>query len=239
VAFVAFLVMLSLFGEARDVNALPLLLPLALLGVAELDTLPRGGASALDWFGVTTFFMFGAMIWVGWIAATTGHPSNLLQWIQSEVPGHHYKFRFIPFVLALLFTLIWLVIIARSLRSQRRALVNWTAGITMVWMLMMTLGLPLVDEARSYRKVASQLVEAMPREFHCVASRNLGESQRALLDYFVGLQTVRFDTPAAARCKALVVQSTGAEPVPSAWREIWRGSRPGDRNERFILYRRD
>ncbi len=55
VSFAAFFVVISVFGEARDVNALPLLLPLALLGAAEVDTLPRGAASALDWFGMTTF----------------------------------------------------------------------------------------------------------------------------------------------------------------------------------------
>src|SRR4029079_12776756 len=47
--FVAFLLDIHVFGEPREVNAMPLLLPLAILGVAELETLPRGAASALDW----------------------------------------------------------------------------------------------------------------------------------------------------------------------------------------------
>ena len=55
VAFVAFFLVTSIFGDAREANGLPLLLPLALLGVAELDSLPRGAASALDWFGMMTF----------------------------------------------------------------------------------------------------------------------------------------------------------------------------------------
>jgi 4-amino-4-deoxy-L-arabinose transferase-like glycosyltransferase len=44
VALLVFFVVLSLFAEAREVNALPLLLPLALLGVAEIDSLKRGAA---------------------------------------------------------------------------------------------------------------------------------------------------------------------------------------------------
>jgi 4-amino-4-deoxy-L-arabinose transferase-like glycosyltransferase len=240
VAFAVFLVVLSFFGDAREVNAMPLLLPLVLLGVAELDSVPRGGASALDWFGMTTFFLMAAIIWIGWIAVMTGRPEGALAWIRNEVPGFTYPFSFIAFAFASLLTLIWLVVAARSLRSTRRALVNWTAGITMVWMLVMTLGVPLVDQARSYRVVSAKLVGAMPPNFHCIASRNLGDAQRALLDYFVGLRAIRVEAPASRRCNALLVQATPERepPVPPGWRERWRGSRPGDRHEVFILYER-
>ena len=241
VAFGAFLAVVSIFGDAREVNAMPLLLPLAILGVAEIETVPRGGSSALDWFGVTTFFLFAAMIWVGWVAVMTGHPQSVLGWIKSEVPGFQYRFSFIAFALASLLTLIWLAVVARSLRSTRRALVNWTAGITMVWMLVMTLGVPLVDQARSYRGVSAKLVHALPPGFSCVASKNLGDAQRALLDYFIGLRSVRLEHPASARCRALLVQAAlqrGTDPAPDGWREIWRGSRPGDRHEAFVLYER-
>jgi 4-amino-4-deoxy-L-arabinose transferase-like glycosyltransferase len=242
VAFCVFLVVVSVFGDAREVTAMPLLIPLALLGAAELDTLPRGGASALDWFGMTTFFMFASMLWVCWVAVMTGHPAGVLRWIESEVPGYHYPFRFLPFAFAVLLTLIWIVVIARSLRSPRRALVNWTAGITMVWMLVMTLGVPLVDQARSYREVSTKIVEAMPRSVRCVASLNLGDAQRALLDYFVNLRTIRLEAQDASRCRALLVQTGSRRAPPEAlhgWHEIWRGSRPGDRNESFTLYARD
>ncbi len=241
VAFGVLLLVLSVFGDAREVNAMPLLLPLAILGVAEIESVPRGGASALDWFGVTTFFLFAAMIWVGWVAVMTGHPAGVLRWIQSEVPGFEYRFSFLAFALAALLTLIWLAVIARSLRSTRRALVNWTAGITMVWMLVMTLGVPLVDQARSYRALSARLVQALPPGFGCVASKNLGDPQRALLDYFVGLRTVRLDFPGAARCQVLLVQTAlqrSPEKPPEGWRELWRGSRPGDRHEAFVLYAR-
>jgi 4-amino-4-deoxy-L-arabinose transferase-like glycosyltransferase len=240
VAFAIFLAVLSLFGDAREVNAMPMLLPLALLGVAELDSVPRGGASALDWFGMTTFFLLAAIIWIGWIAVMTGRPEGALVWIRNEVPGFVYPFRFLAFAFAALLTLIWLAVAARSLRSTRRALVNWTAGITMVWMLVMTLGVPLVDQARSYRAVSSKLVTALPPNFRCIASRNLGDAQRALLDYFIGLRAIRVETPASGRCNALLVQAVSErEPAaPPGWSERWRGSRPGDRHEVFILYER-
>lgn len=239
-AFVAFFVVLAFFAEPRDANALPLLLPLAILGVADLESLPRGAASALDWFGMTTFFLIAALLWVGWFAALTGQPEFAAALLQREVPGYTYHFSFVAFAFAALLTLVWIAVAARSLRSNRRALVNWASGITMVWMLVMTLGVPIVDQARSYRALAMKMVEAMPGSTRCIARRNLGDSQRALLDYFINMQTVRDDSPVATSCGVLLVQATPLR-VPDAgadWSEVWRGSRPGDRTEMFILYRR-
>jgi len=238
-ALLSFFVVGSIFGGNHDVDAMALLLPLAILGVAELDTVPRGAASALDWFGVTTFFLFAVVLWAGWAGALTGKPDFAVAWLKREVPDFHYRFEFIAFALAMLLTLIWIVIVARSLRSSRRAIVNWTAGIAMIWMLTMTLGVPLVDQARSYRAVSARLVQNLDGS-RCVVRHNVGDAQRALLDYFQGLRTVPADSPDASRCDALLVQAAPGRPpnVEPGWHEVWRGSRPGDRNELFILYRR-
>jgi 4-amino-4-deoxy-L-arabinose transferase-like glycosyltransferase len=240
VTFGAFFIVASVFGESREVDAMPLLLPLAILGVAELDSLPRGGASALDWFGVTTFFLFAALIWLGWTGAVSGKPDFAVAWLTKEVPGFKYEFNFLAFALAALLTLVWLVVVARSLRSTRRAVVNWTAGIAMIWMLMMTLGVPLVDQARSYRAVSSRVAANLPPGYTCIARKNVGDAQRALLDYFANVRTLPENSPEASRCDALLVQSSPVRPTPvgDEWTETWRGSRPGDRNELFILYRR-
>lgn len=240
VAAIVFFVGLSLFADAREANTMALLVPLALLGVAEIDTLRRGAASALDWFGVTTFFLIAAALWLGWVAALTGSPEALALWIAREVPGFRYPFRFLPFALAALLTLIWLVVVARSLRTTRRALVNWSAGITMVWMLAMTLGLPLVDQARSYRGVSQKLAENLPVGYQCSLHRDVGEAQRALLHQYAALRFVRPDHPLASRCRVMVVQAHPARlpAVEAGWSEVWRGARPGDRSEILVLYRR-
>jgi 4-amino-4-deoxy-L-arabinose transferase-like glycosyltransferase len=239
-AFIAFFLVASLMADARDVNGLALLLPLAILGAAELDSLPRGAASALDWFGMMTFLSLAAMLWVGFFAATTGRPEFAVAWLQKEVPGFTYHFSFVSCALAALLTLIWIVVVARSLRSTRRAIVNWAAGITMSWMLMMTIGLPFVDQARSYRALSARVVGELPRDFKCIARRNLGDPQRALLDYFANIETVAEESPAAHPCQALLVQAAPLKihDAGPEWEEIWRGSRPGDRHELFILYRR-
>ena len=239
-AFIAFFLLASVMGDARDANGLALLLPLAILGAAELDSLPRGAASALDWFGMMTFLSLAAIIWIGFFGATTGRPEAAVAWLAKEVPGFKYKFSFVSCALAALLTLIWIVVVARSLRSTRRAIVNWSAGITMSWMLMMTLGLPLVDQARSYRDVSARLVSQLPQTFKCMARMNVGDPQRALLDYFANIATFPVEIPASSHCSVLLVQATPLKipKVGAEWEELWRGSRPGDRHELFILYRR-
>ena len=75
----------------------------------------------------------------------------------------------------------------------------------------------------------------------CVASRNLGEPQRALFNYFAGLVTVREEVDPGARCAALLVQYgrlDGAAPPPAGWTSVWSGGRRGDDTERFVLYER-
>jgi hypothetical protein len=74
-----------------------------------------------------------------------------------------------------------------------------------------------------------------------VASRNLGEPQRALLEYFGNVLTVREETEPNNSCAALLLQVGRDEsdiPPDSAWEKVWEGHRRGDDTERFILFRR-
>jgi hypothetical protein len=73
----------------------------------------------------------------------------------------------------------------------------------------------------------------------CVASRNLGDPQRALFHYFTGLATVRSDDARAANCDALLVQYGRKDdaPVPlPGWEIAWDGRRHGDDTERYVLF---
>ena len=55
--------------EPRVINALPLLVPLALLAALEIDSLKRGFSAALDWFGILTFGLLAARRVGLWIDA--------------------------------------------------------------------------------------------------------------------------------------------------------------------------
>ncbi len=113
--------------------------------------------------------------------------------------------------------------------------------MTLVWGLYMTIWLPYLDSRRSYRSVAESLASFLPAD-GCVASRNLGEPQRALFDYFANLVTVREERcrpTTAPRCWCSMAATTATPAAPAGWEIAWEGRRRGDDTERFVLFRKD
>jgi hypothetical protein len=108
-----------------------------------------------------------------------------------------------------------------------------------MWALLAALWYPWIDYGKSYRTVAQALRQALPAG-ECIAGRNLGDAQRASLEYFAGIVTLRAGQPRAARCPLLLVQGTAQDDRPPlGWQQLWEGNRPGDRGERLRLYRRE
>ena len=241
VAFVVMFAILGVTAKASDVYALPLLLPLTLLAVASLDTLRRGAISALDWFGIMTFGLIAILLWLAWIALLTGWPAGIARQLATFQPAFEGRFAWLPFLVAAACTFLWAALVARSMPTTRRALVNWGGGITLMWILASTLWLPYVDAGKSYKGVVSELANALPKGYRCVSSVGLGESQRAMLEYYAGIVTFREELPQPKRnCDVMLTQGTVTqEPaVGSEWKKIWEGARPGDTKERFRLYKR-
>lgn len=228
--------------DARLATALPLLVPLALLGALEVDSLRRGFSGALDWFGILTFGLLAVVMWVLWIDAyMNGMPQNVARLFRDTESGYRPSFHLGSMLAALALTALWVVLVRPARRSNRRALLNWAAGVTLIWGLVTTIWLPYLDSRRSYRWTVEAAARHLPAD-GCVASRNLGEPQRALFDYFSGIQTVREELRPLHDCPALLVQyggpDTSPEPPPG-WSMAWSGARRGDATERFVLYLRN
>jgi hypothetical protein len=117
----------------------------------------------------------------------------------------------------------------------------WAAGVTVTWALAATLFIGWVDTGKSYRGMIANLETALPSTYGCMASRNLGDPQRAMLHYFGGIVTRRETTATpASGCELILVQGVPQEErAPDGnWIKIWEGNRLGDKGERFRLYRR-
>ena len=228
--------------EARLVNALPLLAPLALLAALEVDSLKRGFSGALDWFGILTFGLLAMLMWGLWIDAYVhGMPANVARLFRDTETGYRPSFHLGTMLAATGLTVLWVVLVRPARRSNRRAVLNWAAGVTLIWGLATTIWLPYLDSRRSYRWTVENVAMRVPRDA-CLASRNLGEPQRALFRYFAGIDTIREEVRADHDCRLLVVQygRVAGEPEPLAgWTAIWSGARRGDDTERFVLYKRD
>lgn len=237
VAFGVMFITLSLVPHIKEVFALPMLLPITLLATASLSSLKRGAANALDWFGLMTFALFAIAMWWGWAGLLLDNHAKITLLLKDYQPGFEPDFHATPFAIAIVATVLWLVLAWRVGRSMRRAVVNWAAGITLVWILAMTLWLPWLDSGKSYRGMVASLKQSMPEQYQCIGRDNLGEGQRAMLHYFGNIIT-RHDPD--DRCDLRLIQGDKlSRPLPdeARWEKVWEGSRLGDKNEHYRLYR--
>lgn len=239
-AFAAFFLFLSISGEGRDVFGMPLLLPISLLAVVSFETLQRGAANLYYWFAIVLFAFFAIVGWFYWMAIDLGIPSQLWKHMMEMQPAYHSGGRAIAVTLAALFTFAWLVLLFNVKRRPERAVITWAAGVTMLWALVALLLVRYIDTGKTYRAVFTQLSQALPSAHGCIYSQALGEPQRAMLHYFGDILTVRLEKPGKRPdCDLLIIQEKGKPPVHvgGSWKLIWEGRRPGDKVERFQLYR--
>ena len=234
-------VTLSLAPEPKAISALPLLVPLALLAALEIDTLKRGYSAALDWFGILTFGLLGLIGWALWIdSRVNGMSSRVAVLFRDTELGFQPTFHLGSMIAAVALTVLWIMLVRPARRTNRRAVLNWAAGVTLLWGLYSTIWLPYVDSRRTYRPMIDSITPQLLAS-GCVQSRNLGEAQRALFQYFAGLTTVREEADHDADCPLLLVQygrQEAAAPAIAGWNVIWEGRRRGDDTERYVLYRR-
>jgi 4-amino-4-deoxy-L-arabinose transferase-like glycosyltransferase len=239
--FLVTLAVLSASSEARELYALPLLPPLALLAAGAPETLRRGAANAWYWFSAMAFTLFVVVFWFYWSGLELGVPARLHAHLHRIRPGYAPGFRWLPFVMGLAYSVFWFAVLASFRRSTVRPVIVWAAGITTMWALMATLFIGWADTAKSYRAMVVSLQKALPARYDCISSRGLGESQRASLHYFADIVTHREEALDRRRaCELLLVQGwPNVELAPGApWKKIWEGSRPRDKDERFRLYQR-
>jgi 4-amino-4-deoxy-L-arabinose transferase-like glycosyltransferase len=181
-------------------------------------------------------------VWGFWIdARVNGMSPNVAALFRDTEAGFQPTFHLGAIITAIALTLLWIALVRPARRSNRRALLNWAAGVTLAWCLYSTIWLPYLDSRRSYRAVFESLYTQLPAQ-GCVTSRNLGDPQRALLFYFAGIATVREETHDEADCRALLVQYgvvPGPPPALAGWHVAWQGGRRGDATERFVLYLKD
>ena len=239
--FLVGLIALSASHQAREVYALPLLPSLALLAVPGLPLLRRGAANALWWFSLMMFCFFALTGWFYWVALDLSFPARLHAHLLRLRPAYDPGWQVLRFALGAAFTAAWVWFIPRLPQSPHRPMTAWSGSVALLWGLGAVFFIPWVDSANSYRSMMLAIREALPAHYLCLSSYNLGEPQRAMLQYFAGIVSYRETEPGRKRdCDTLLVQGLRKSiyTPDQRWEMIWHGARPGDDNELYRLYRK-
>ncbi len=239
--FIASFVLIGFYSDRSEVHALPLLIPLTILAAGSIETLKRGAAGALNWFGLILFGLLMGIAWVGWWAMLNGSPARLYQRLSYLSGLSTINFNLFYGAIAVAVTLIWLSSVLRSKHSNRSSATNWAIGMTCAWTVFMSLWLPMIEAARTYQPIFEDLRKHLPAKYACIYSKNIGASQIDLLHYHTGIHVVPADRMQTRHCDLYLI---GDEPgkrhaLPGeAWQQIWEGEQRRQTKESFRLFQR-
>ncbi|MEY8689311.1 MAG: hypothetical protein AB9M53_05465 [Leptothrix sp. (in: b-proteobacteria)] len=240
---VALLSSIAMGGSDR---ALMLALPgLAVLAAFALPTLQRGMSAAIDWFAVFFFSCSALAIWVIYAAMHTRIPPKIAANISRLAPGFEPHFQWQALALAALASLAWIGLVRWRTNRQQHALwkglVLSAGGVALNWLLLMTLWLPVLDYARSYRPLVQLIHQQIPADA-CVATEALSSSQLAALLVHGPWPIERIADQGS--CGWLLVGHRGRLPsqhVPpprSGWAWVETIQRPTELTEFVFVFRR-
>ncbi|MCH7344118.1 hypothetical protein LZ017_12090 [Pelomonas sp. CA6] len=231
----------SLLMDGSDRAMMLALPPLAVLASFALPTLRRGVSAAVDWFSVF-FFSAGALfLWVYYCAMQTGWPPQLLANVLKLAQGYEPRFAWLPLLLALLGSAAWLYLVrwrtARHRHPLWKSLVLPAGGVALGWLLAMTLGLPVLNYARSNEPLVQRLAPLLPTGA-CVAAPELPLHVLAALE-FRGHWLVDGRTPLTqTRCPHALVLADSPQPMPAGWMAQGLVRRPTERSGGYVVLTR-
>ncbi len=231
------LAVLGTSASVRELYALPVLVPLSIAGSVAVDRFPPRAALAATAIMAIVAAGVAALAWWIWLhGMVNGHPP-IVPYLARYLPSDytftfHRAFASVAFVATALWIAVWV------LRPAESWLPLWTANVAFGWCVVMTLLLPWLDDAKSFRAPFQDLATRLPQT-ECIESVGLGEGQRGMLDYLARRTTLRIER-GAPDCPYVLVQ-TGHDglhpPLPRGrWALLWQGARDGESRERFLFY---
>jgi hypothetical protein len=171
----------------------------------------------------------------------TGYPVKIKERMQFLSGTYETHFNWLPFVIALIITFIWMLVCIRAKQTNKSTVTNWAVGMTFGWGLLMTLWLPLIDSAKSYQTVFLSMNKVLPKTYNCMNSLDVGQPQGLLLNYYTNIQLQPFETTQQLTCDLYLLQDVkgvGRMQPGQEWKQIWIGKRAADRKEGFRLFQR-
>jgi hypothetical protein len=238
---VALVASASMGGSDR---ALMLAVPgVAVLAAFALPTLKRATGAAIDWFSVSLFSVLALVVWVFYLGMMTGTPAKAAERIARLLPGFEPHFSASLLALAIAGTAAWLALVRwRTARVQHalwKSLVLPASGIALTWLLLLTLGFPVIDYARSYRPWVAMIAADVPAG-GCVAAELPRSALAALEIYAKWPIDAQADARGHSSCPYLLVAESRRRltPPPPGWTLVAHLHRPSERDESTAVFRR-
>ena len=229
--FIGSLIYVLFRVEANEHDLMILIPSLAIIGAFSLPILKRNLISFIDWFAMLSFTVIAIAVWVIWFAKVTGYPESTAANLARLLPGFQAQLNWLAFFIALAITGVWLAIVrwrtSRAPKEIWRCLIISASGTTLMWVLLMTLWLPTINYAKTYRYVAARLSQVISTNTGCVNTSSLGLSQLALRD--------------DPNCPWMLTHSQSEAQAFGSLNDkklvlIWEDRRAADRDERLRLY---
>jgi hypothetical protein len=254
--FTALTVTTAMLTRSADQTLLLALPSFATLAAFALPTLRRSVAALIDWFTLLFFSGCAFIIWVVWIAMQTGWPAQPAANVARLVPGFEPSFGWVAFVVASAATALWAWLVVWRTAKHRHALwkslVLPAGGAALCWLLLLTLWLPLLDFARSYKPWVQQIQGVMAKQaandMHnvCLLSYGLDVGQMTAFHYHGGfdVKVAEMTPPEQQRpCPWLLVDNDLRPELGNVvrlndWTRVRTIRRPSDNNEDVTLYYR-
>ncbi len=228
-------------------RALLLGLPaMAALAAFALPTFGRSMGALIDWFTLLFFSSCAITIWVIWISLQTGVPAKPAANVVKLAPGFEPVFSLPAFVLALAATAVWIWLVrwrvGRHPSAIWKSLVLPAGGTALCWFLLMTLGLPTLNYARSYAPLVRLVQAQMQGAQGCVEIHGFTRGQIAAFRFHGGMD-LRPATDQPSACPWLLVHSDAVSTLRAAvgsqpWNLLASIRRPADKDEDMLLFRR-
>jgi hypothetical protein len=228
-------------------RALLLGLPaMAALAAFALPTFGRSMGALIDWFTLLFFSSCAITIWVIWISLQTGVPAKPAANVVKLAPGFVPVFSPTAFVLALVATGVWIWLVrwrvGRHPAAIWKSLVLPAGGTALCWFLLMTLGLPTLNYARSYAPLVRLVQAQMQGPQGCVEIHGFTRGQIAAFRFHGGMD-LRPATDQPSACPWLLVHSDATSTLRATvgtqpWTLVGSIRRPADKDEDMLLFRR-
>ncbi len=235
--FISTLVLTASYSDTNQVFLMPFLIPLSTIAAVSIETLKRGAASALNWFGIILFSTLVFLIWLGWNAMLTGFPEKTYARMQFLAQTNESYFNIFVLIIAILLTLVWIFSMMKIRITNRSCTTNWSIGLTVSWALLMTLWLPWINHKKDFSPLFLSMGKVMQNKT-CLTTHNINNAQIDLINYYLNIKATRESEQ--GNCSYLLIYQLHKKdlpPISENWKLVWNGKQPGDKNSYKLFYK--